>query len=469
MKILMVSAEVAPFAKRGGLGDVAGSLPKALRELGHDVRVIMPAYDMIERGYPNVHPTNITTSVPIRSEQIPIGLFEGHLPGSDVPVYFVAQKHLFNRPNVYGYDDDVYRFAFFCRSIVSVLGAINWVPDVIHAHDWHAAGIVFWLKTAGQHDDWFRNVKTVYTIHNLAHQGRSTWDIVNYLGIETSGLYEETDGVNLMARGIYHADAVTTVSPTYAHEITTESGGAGLHNLLNYRRADLHGILNGLDTEVWNPAADTRLSTHFDAQTLEKRQAVRHALQARCGLPCRDDVPVIAMISRLDWQKGLDLLGEVADRLMTNWAGEAQLIVLGSGQPEYEAMLRRIASLYPHKMAAITEYNAALAPLIYGGSDMFLMPSLFEPCGLSQLISMRYGCVPVARATGGLVDTVQDGETGFLFHDYTVDAFWEAVARAVYVFNVDKPHWQQMQLAGMVQDFAWRRSAETYLNLYQSL
>ena len=470
MKILMVSAEVAPFAKRGGLGDVAGSLPKALRALGHDVRVIMPAYEMIERGYPNVQATDIKTHVPIRGEQLPIGLFEGNLPDSDVPVYFVAQQHLFNRPRVYGYDDDVYRFAFFSRAIIPVLGALNWVPDIVHAHDWHAAGVIFWLKTAGQRDDWFRNVKTAYTIHNLAHQGRANWDVVDYLGIATHALHEEPYGsVNLMARGIYHSDAVTTVSPTYAHEITTEAGGDGLDGLLRHRGSDLHGILNGLDTVVWDPAADKRLPHHFDMQRLDERIKLRHALQDKVGLPRRDDVPLVAMISRLDWQKGLPLLGEVIHRLMNGQAGEAQLVVLGSGQPEYEAMLQRLAGHHRLKMAAITEYNAGLAPLIYGGSDMFLMPSLFEPCGLSQLISMRYGCVPIARATGGLVDTIEDGQTGFLFNDYSVEAFWEALARTIYVYNVDKPRWREIQLAGMRQDFSWARSAEIYIELYQNL
>ncbi|MGB1251380.1 MAG: glycogen synthase, partial [Candidatus Promineifilaceae bacterium] len=423
-----------------------------------------------EHGYPNVRPTNLTTSVPIRGEQIPIGLFEGNLPNSDVPIYFIAQQHLFNRSDVYGYEDDVYRFAFFSRAIISVLGSLEWIPDIIHAHDWHAAGVVLWLKTTGLHDEWFRNVKTAFTIHNLAHQGRANWDILDYLGIVSHSLHEEPYGeVNLMARGLYYSDAVTTVSPTYAQEITTEAGGAGLHGLLRHRGHTLYGILNGLDTQVWDPSTDPRLPDHFDAESLDERIVIRHALQDRVGLPKRDDIPLVAMISRLDWQKGLPLLGEVIHRLLNNYAGEVQLVVLGSGQPEYETMLTRLANTYPNKMVAITEYNAGLAPLIYGGSDMFLMPSLFEPCGLSQLISMRYGSIPIARATGGLVDTVEDGRTGFLFDDYSVDAFWEAVERAIYVYNLDKPRWRQMQLAGMAQDFSWRRSAEIYVDLYQDL
>ena len=467
-KILFLSAEVDPFAKRGGLGDVAASLPKALHDLGHDVRVVMPAYQNIEIGYPGVEPMAGTLQVPTGSGPITCGIFQSTLPQSEVPIYFVGEWHLFNRPEVYGYYDDAYRFAFFSKAALELARALDWRPDIVHAHDWHSAPAVTWLATAGRHDPFFYNMPTLYTIHNLAHQGHTRWDIFNYLGLVTHGLQEEAYGeVNFMARGIYHSTLINTVSPTYAHEITTPSGGARLDGLLRYRHYDLHGILNGLDYDVWNPATDTRLVAPFSADDMENRLTNRRALQNKVGLPQRDDIPLVAMITRLDGQKGLDITGQAIHLLMNNFAGDAQFILLGTGAPEYESMFARLASYHRGKMTAILAYSANLAPLIYGGSDIFLMPSLFEPCGLGQLIAMRYGSVPVVRATGGLADTVEDGVTGFSFHDYNSDAFWQALSRAIYVYNVDKPRWQQIQQNGMTADFSWPRSAQSYQQLYE--
>lgn len=469
MKILFLSAEVAPFAKRGGLGDVAGSLPKALEKQGHDVRVVTPAYRMIERGYPDVSPMPLSLNVPMGTGPVPAGAFEGRLPGSDVPVYFIAQHHLFDRDEIYGYDDDPYRFAFFSRAALDlVVAALGWRPDIVHAHDWHSAPAVTWLATAGQGDPRYANMPTLFTIHNLAHQGHADWHIFDYLGLHTHSLYEEPYGrVNFMARGIYHATMINTVSPTYAREIMTPEGGAGLDGLLNFRHFDVHGILNGLDYEMWNPLTDSRLAANYSAARWEPRIENRRALQERLGLPQREEVPVIAMISRLDWQKGLDITGHVIHLLLSGYAGDAQFILLGSGEERYETMFSQLANYYRDKMTAVLEYNAGLAPLIYAGSDMFLMPSLFEPCGLGQLIAMRYGSVPVVRATGGLADTVAEGITGFTFKDYSADAFWRALQRAISVFHEDKKSWSQLQYRGMTADFSWNRSAEGYEELYR--
>lgn len=467
-KIFFISAEVAPFAKTGGLGDIGGSLPKALHELGHDVRVVMPAYRNIESGYPDVVSTGITFSVPTGIGPIQAGLFEGTLPDSDVPVYFIAEQFLFNRDKIYGYEDDAYRFAFFCRAAMELIPMWDWKPDVVHAHDWHTAPALVWLATAGQVDGRYRSISSVFTIHNLAHQGKTDWAIFDYMGIQTHALHEETYGeVNFMARGIYHATMVNTVSPTYAREIMTYEGGAGLHSLLNHRRYDVHGILNGLDTDDWNPATDARIATNYTAETLDQRIHNKRALQAMANLPQNDNIPLIAMVSRLDWQKGMDIMGHVIHLLMNNTAGEAQFVLLGTGEANYENMFRNLESYHPHKMRAILAYNAGMAPGIYAGSDMFLMPSLFEPCGLGQLISMRYGSVPVVRATGGLVDTVKDGQTGFVFSDYSADAFWVALARAIYVYNVDRPRWREIQQAGMDQNFSWEASGRGYEQLYE--
>jgi len=472
LKILTIGAEAAPFAKTGGLGDVAGSLPIALRELGHDVRVVMPAYRSVEDAYLAGRlqlstPLPAGLLVPTSAGAIPIGVREGQLPGSDVPIYFISEDSLFGRPQIYGYGDDVYRFAFFSRAAMEFIRAVGWRPDVVNAHDWHAAPAVTWLSTAGNSLDWFRGIPSVFTIHNLMHQGKTSWDIFDYLQLFTYRLNEEAYGeVNFMARGIHHATLVNTVSPTYAREIMTSASGMGMDGLLRQRSADVYGILNGLDYGEWNPQTDRHLAQPFDIDHLDQRLANKRALQARAGLPQRDEVPLVAMVTRLDWQKGLDITGEVVHRLLNGFAGEAQFVVLGTGAPEYEQMLAQITGYHREKGHAFLTYAADLAPLIYGGSDLFLMPSRFEPCGLGQLIAMRYGSVPVVRATGGLADTVQDGVTGFTFYQYHVDDFWQAVQRAIYIYRVDRDTWQRIQQHGMQADYSWARSALGYQQLY---
>jgi starch synthase len=471
MRILILTAEAAPFAKTGGLADVAGSLPKALAALGHDVRVVMPAYAAIEHGLMagrwdlEIDPTLLR--VPLGGGFIPAGVLRTTLPGSDVPVFFIGERHLFNRPEIYGYPDDAYRFAFFSRAALDlVIGAWNWRPDVISVHDWHATPAIAWLATEGLLDERYQGLPTVLTIHNLAHQGRASRDVLGYLGIDSPRLIEEGPGeTNFMARGIFHATMVTTVSPTYAREILTPLYGERLDPLLRYRHFDVHGILNGLDYEVWNPSTDRHIAQPFDADSLDGRAANKRALQQRLGLP-EADVPIVAMVTRLDAQKGLDITGHVAHLLLNAAAGEAQFVVLGSGAQEYEDMFRHLASYHRDKMAAVLRYDAVLAPLVYAGSDIFLMPSRFEPCGLGQMIAMRYGSVPVVRATGGLVDTVQEGESGFLFSEYTVAAFWDALSRALAAYR-DPAAWRALQSGGMAADFTWTSSAKGYQQVFE--
>ncbi len=468
LRILFLSAEVAPFAKTGGLGDVGGSLPKALHALGFDVRVVMPAYRNIESGYPGVQSMPLRLDVPTGSGVIHAGAFEGKLPGSEVPVYFIAESNLFNRDNIYGYWDDAYRFAFFSRAAFALTESINWRPDLLHAHDWHSAPAIVWLSTAGQANPRYHGVGSVFTIHNLAHQGLTSWNVFDYLQLYTHSLSEEAYGeVNFMARGIYHANLINTVSPSYAREIMTPDGGAGLDGLLRHRQRDLHGILNGLDYDEWNPATDPRLPAHFDLDDLENRAEARRALQEAVGLPQIPDVPILALISRLDWQKGLELMGQTIHMLMNGYSGPAQFVVLGTGAAQYENMFAQLAGYHRDKMAAYIGYHAGLAPLIYAGSDMFLMPSRFEPCGLGQMIAMRYGSVPIVRATGGLADTVHDGITGFSFYDFSVGGLWDAVQRATFIYNVDRESWRRIQANGMSADFSWQRSAQGYAQLYE--
>lgn len=470
LKILMLSAEVAPFAKTGGLGDVAGSLPKVLRALGHDVRVVMPAYQKLEqRGRAGEFESMPwTLHVPMGIGHLPAGVFHSTLPGTDIPVYFIAESNLFDRPEIYGYDDDGYRFAFFSRAALDLTLAIGWKPDIVHAHDWHSAPAVTWLATSGQADERYRGTPSLYTIHNLAHQGLSKWDALNYLGVTTPGLREEPYGAtNFMARGIYHATLINTVSPTYAREIMTPDGGARLEGLLRFRHYDVHGILNGLDYDAWNPQANKSLAKPFDADNLDDRLENKRALQARLGLPQKDEVPLVAMVSRLDYQKGLEIVGHMLHLLMNGGVGDAQFVVLGTGADNYENMFRHLESYHSDKMRAVLAFSNDLAPLIYGGSDIFVMPSRFEPCGLGQLIAMHMGSVPVVRATGGLTDTVQDMVTGFTFDDFSVDAFWRAMQRATFIYNNDRVSWRKIQRNGMTADFSWARSATGYQQLYE--
>jgi starch synthase len=474
LKILFLSAEVAPFAKAGGLADVCGSLPKALAVLGHDVRVVMPGYGSVESALAadklGIRSLPLLLRVPLGRELVPAGALEATLPGSTVPIYFIAERKRFgDRPFLYGYPDDPYRFGFFSRAALDLLvAAIGWRPDVVHAHDWHTAAAVAWLGTAGQYDPRYASLPTVYTIHNLMHQGHARWDVFDYLGIRTPRLVEERPGeVNFMARGIYHATMISTVSPTYAREILTREGGFGLDPLLRYRSFDVHGILNGIDYEVWNPATDRHLAAPFTAESLPQRLLNKRALQRRAGLPERDDVPLVAMVTRLDAQKGLDLTGHVLHLLLNGQAGEAQCVVLGAGVPQYEGMLRHLAGHHNQRMTAFIGYDAELAPLLYGGSDLFLMPSRFEPCGLSQLIAMRYGSVPLVRATGGLADTVRPGVTGFTFVHYSAEDCWNAMREALHIYRVDPDSWRAIQRHGMTSDFSWESSAVAYQQVYE--
>jgi len=472
LNILLLSAEVAPFAKTGGLGDVAGALPKALADLGHDVRVVMPAYTAQEgaarSGDGRLVAVRGGLTVPTGAGPLAAGVLEARLPGSDVPVYFIAERNLFDRPHIYGYDDDPYRFAFYSRAALELCRLLDWRPDIVHAHDWHAAPALAWLASAGRLDDRFRGIASLFTIHNLAHQGRASRGLLAYLGVDAPPLYEEGAGeVNFMARGIYHATLINTVSPTYAREIMTPDGGNGLDRLLRFRHFDVHGILNGLDYDVWNPAADHRLTQAFDANRPERRVANKLALQKRLGLERDETVPLVAMVTRLDAQKGMEIAGPVVELLLGGTAGRAQFVVLGTGAKLYEDMFAGLASRHPRSMAAVLTFAGDLAPQIYAGSDLFLMPSLFEPCGLGQLIAMRYGSVPVVRATGGLADTVRDGHTGFSFHAYAAADCWMALQRALFVYNADRDAWSRIRRHGMEASFSWADAAQSYVQLYE--
>lgn len=470
LKILFLAAEVVPYVKVGGLGDVAGALPKALRALGHDVRVCMPRYRAVDGkkwGLEHaVGPFPVPVGPDSRRTEAEVGQVEG------IPTFLIWDEQYFGRDKVYGYDDDAQRFVFWGRATLEMLRALNWQPDVIHANDWHAAFVPTYLDTAGRNDSFLAPIASVYTIHNISYHGVTGKAILLFggLGGLVKHLEVEAPGtVNWMAQGIVHSDVINTVSRRYAQEILTPEYGFGMQDLLKARKDRLWGILNGIDYEAWNPAADPHLAQPFDVQRLDARAANKAALQGAVGLPQRADVPLLGMVTRMADMKGFDLLAGVLDRLM---ARDVQFVLLGTGDASYEELFGGLPRRFPHKAAVALRFDAALAQQIYGGSDMFLMPSRFEPCGLGQMIAMRYGSIPIVRATGGLADTVSDFDpgrgagTGFVFGDYTIEAFWNAIERALQTF-ADKKAWRALQERAMKADFSWAVSAKKYEELYR--
>lgn len=477
LKVLFLSAEVVPFAKTGGLADVAGSLPKAIRALGHDVRVCMPRYGRVDKAKFGLKEVVPCFDVPMDHAKEQASIWQGTI-GQDVPVYMVDNAHYFDRDGIYMYPDDAERFIFWCRAALEMLRRpeIDWQPDIIHCNDWHTAIIPNWLRTVYKDDPFYAHAATVYTIHNLAYQGIFGHRVLEIAGIDEYGfLYhpemaDMAEVVDLMARGIYFADVISTVSERYAQEILTPEFGERMDPLLRDRRDRLFGILNGIDYEVMDPATDPHLAARFDAQHLEARAANKAALQREAGLAVSPTTPLVGVISRLTDQKGFDLISRIIDPLM-NYV-DLQFVLLGTGEQTYHDMFSALAQRYPQKAAVFLTFNAPLAQRIYGGSDIFLMPSRFEPCGLGQMIAMRYGSVPVVRATGGLADTVVDFDprtgkgNGFTFEAYDAMALFIALVRAAETYKHEAA-WRQLMLRGMAEDFSWTRSAGRYIDLYR--
>ncbi len=474
LKVLLLAAEVVPFAKTGGLADVAGSLPKAIRALGHDIRVAMPRYGRIDPEKFGLRQVLSSFPVPMNKQVDEAEVQQGRI-GSDVPVYFIENAKYYDRDGIYMYSDDAERFIFFCRSSLEMLSRLEWRPDIIHCHDWHTAIVPNWLKTIYKDDRFFAQTATVYTIHNLAYQGIFGFRVLEVAGIDEYGfmyhpeMADLTEVVDFMGRGIFFADVINTVSERYAQEILTPEFGEKLDPLLRDRRDRLFGILNGIDYEVMNPATDKYIAQNFDVDTLERRVHNKLALQEEANLKTDATVPLIGVISRLTDQKGFDVLGDVIDHLLDL---DLQFVLLGTGDPHYHEMFSRVAQAYPGKAAVFLTFNAELAQKIYAGTDMFLMPSRFEPCGLGQMIAMRYGSVPIVRAVGGLADTVKDlnpqtGEgNGFVFETYDRWALFATIVRALENYK-HKDTWHRLQVNGMSADFSWRASAKKYIDLYR--
>ena len=473
LRILIMAAEIVPFAKVGGLADVVGALPKELRGLGHDVRLVMPRYGQVnpERFQLSTALDAVTISMSQHREQARI--LQGNI-GGDVPVYMVDAPRYFDRENIYGYIDDGERFILFCRAALEAMRQLDWQPDIIHCNDWQTGIVPNWMHTIYHEDPFFSHSASVYTIHNLAYQGIFGYRILEVAGVAAGGflypqIVELANVVDIMARGIHFADAITTVSERYAQEILTPTFGEKLDPLLRTRRDRLFGILNGIDYVEMNPSTDHYIRAPFNSATLEKRAENKQALQERAHLPVRPDVPLLAMISRLADQKGFDLISQISQPLL---AQGVQLVVLGIGDQHYHEMFQNLAVRYPQQVAIFLTFNTELAQSIYAGSDMFLMPSRFEPCGLGQLIAMRYGSVPIVRKVGGLADTVQEYDprsglgNGFTFDNYDPWDLFAAIVRALELFRF-KDVWRTLQQRGMEADHSWHASALRYVDVYR--
>lgn len=472
-RVLFLSVEVAPFAKTGGLGDVAGALPKALHESGADVRVCMPLYAGIAASHVAAQPIIPSLDVPVGDRTETVTVRQGTL-NSTVPVYFVESKRYFDRPTIYGHADDGERFLVYCRAALELCRALDWRPDVIHCNDWHTGIVPNWLETLYKDDPFFRGTATVFTIHNLAYQGLFDWHFLELAGLQHQGFLYPQIGelqhtVDLMGRGILFADAITTVSERYAEEILTSEYGERLDPLLRERRERLFGIVNGIDAVELDPATDPHLPVRFTPETLGLRAGNKAALQREASLPVLPNTPLIGMVGRLSGQKGLDILLPVLDALLRR---DVQLVVLGTGDEHYHHALRDAQQRHPERCASFLTFDTPLAQRIYGGSDLFLMPSRYEPCGLGQLIAMRYGSIPVVRATGGLADTVPDYDPhthtglGFVFDHYDHRDLLIALTRALETY-ARPTEWRPLQLRALQQNHSWPQSAQKYLTIYK--
>lgn len=473
MKVLFCVSEAVPLAKTGGLADVGGALPAALAGLGCDVRIALPRYRSIaQRGLQQAG----TVQVPVGAEMVPGAVLDGRMPDSGIPIWLIDQPRWFDRDGLYGdggrdYPDNLARFTYFSRAVLAWLGQQTWTPDLIHCHDWQTALIPMYVRNGLT-----PRVATLLTIHNLGYQGLFPADQFAVTGLPgslyTPAALEFWGQVNVLKGGIYAADLLNTVSETYAREIQTPEFGAGLDGVLRDRAADLSGILNGVDYSAWDPSVDSHLPARYAAGDLVGKRVCKEHLQRECGLTVAPGMPLAGMVTRLADQKGLDLVAAMLDDLFTMGA---QLVVLGAGDSRYEQLFTDVARRHPQQAGVRIGFDNPLAHRIEAGADIFLMPSRYEPSGLNQLYSLRYGTVPVVRRTGGLADSIVDAtaETlrrgtanGFVFADHTPQALAGAVRRALEAYR-NPATWRQLQQAGMRADFSWRVSAGKYLSLYE--
>ncbi len=474
MRIAFAGGEALPYIKSGGLADVLGSLPKELAKKGHECYVFLPKYEDIKLSDTLEYVTNFYLWVGWR--RCYCGVFKAVYEG--VTYYFVDNEQYFRRPGLYGYNDDYERFAFYDFAVLECLSRLDIMPDILSLHDWQAAMIAPLYKERYCYYDFYGDVKITFTIHNIAYQGKCDPNLLQDLfGLDNYLYYNgncRNDGcMNMMKAAIVYSDIITTVSPNYANEILTDAYGEGLQSILNMRRHDLFGILNGIDYDVNDPATDPNIAVNFDVSNVKaKKIENKLALQREVGLPENPDVALIGIVTRLTWQKGLDLIINRLEELLKK---EVQLVILGAGDAKYEEPLKQIAGTDNPKISLQLKYDFGLSCRIYASCDMFLMPSLFEPCGLSQMMSLRYGTIPIVRETGGLKDSVEpyneyeDTGTGFSFANYNAHEMEHTIDYALSVYYHNKEAWDRMVQRAMKAKLDWDRSSDEYINVFNAL
>ena len=477
MRVAMISYEVFPFAKVGGLADVIGSLPKYLERNQVDVDIFMPYHKIVDKNslkYDYIIEKVLDAfEIPFIQTNETASLYKTHLPGSTCDVYLVANEHIFSTEEVYGEGDAATQAVFFSAASLAAIKQLGEQYDVIHANDWQTGLIPVYLKTLYKEDNLLRSSLSVYTIHNLGYQGRVASKYLNYAGLPhflfNVDALEFYGDINFMKGGILFSDIITTVSPTYAQEIQTYRFGEHLEGVLSIKSESLYGILNGIDYEVFGPQIPTIANHPFNKDNLTGKSIAKAELQTRLGLPQRSDIPLIGIITRLVSQKGLDIFSKISDLVFMQ---NLQMVILGTGQPEYEEMAMRLSRKYPEKVSANITFDIDLANQIYVGSDLFLMPSKYEPCGLGQLFSLRMGTIPIAHLTGGLADTVREFKpetadgNGFVFSEYKESELLYTILRGLYFYQ-NKTQWKELIKNAMDEDFSWERSAKEYLYVYQ--
>ena len=481
MKILFAASEMVPFCKTGGLADVIGALPPVLADMGHDVAVMLPGYSVIDRKRYGFRKKTRRIDIKIGREIKPLVVSTAQWKG--LVVHLLENEEYFGRKKgLYGdagadYSDNGYRFAFFSRGVLETAKRLRFKPDIVHTHDWQAGLVNTYLAANYAKDPWFKGTATLFTIHNLGYQGVFPVEVFSITGLPREEFHwtklEYFGEVSFIKGGIVYADAVSTVSETYANEITGESMGFGLHGALAERRGDLYGIVNGIDENLWNPEKDRYIPAVYSAGDIKGKKVCRKALLDACDLKAGVYIPVIGMVSRLDAQKGLDILEDAISRLM---AMDIRMVILGTGAEEHQEKMRILTERYPESLHVTIGFDNDLAKLIYAGSDAFLMPSKYEPCGLGQLIAMKYGTLPIVHSTGGLADTVRDIDihpsdgNGFAFDKYSSDALVGTVARAVITFRKKgRRLWRKTVKRAMNSDFSWKKSAEKYIDLFKQI
>lgn len=473
IKVLFLAAEAEPYQKVGGLADVAGSLPVALRALSPDdtdgvrldIRLVLPLHKSTKVKVDALH---LVTEFTINRWGGSLIARVFQLSRNQMPVYFIDGDLISSAPTIYSNDlsSDRQKFAFFSLAALEMLGNIGWKPDIIHANDWHTALALFALK-ARLWNSSPGKIHSLLTVHNLPFMGGDASDVLSSYALTppTDEILPQWARTQPLPLGLWAADAIVPVSPTYAGEILTPAYGCGLETYLETRKENITGILNGLDLASFNPESDKDLAVNYAADSLDDRAGNKHALLQKLGLSSEASVPILGMVGRIDQQKGVDLAIQVLENLGDHrW----QFVLLGSGDPKLEEAVRSLQNRYPDRVRGIFRYDAELARLIYGGADIFMMPSRYEPCGLAQMIAMRYGCVPIVCATGGLKDTVRDGITGFLFQEASAEAMRGALVRALSAFTTQRSKWREFQRNGMAEDFSWLHSARQYAKIYRS-